>query len=514
MKPKIKKGFTTIELVAAIAVVAVIVVAIFLVRGCREEKPDENEPNTGDVKALIEDLVHEISDNLDERGDIVLFTADEKGDVRAFGYRQDERVLKPYKQDPVGEVRTGSFIPLTENILENMVISGALEKDKTVLDNTDRRHPERTEAMVKDCGFDTNTVIIRADYIIKDSFFEKQMILPEPTFALEDGVLYFGGAEYSGIYAKADGGNGLYYKNGRPLTGDAEGYAYLVGRLLITANSVDGEGNIVYNIPDGDYVTDEVQIYLPFSSSADLNGYYTTAEKSATQPSGGVTWKSGFEIKGAGEYKISKIGAYVADPDKNILYALTHGKPIESSSNAHIPSITDSAYFIEYLEKTFAADITKDNFSEYKNKYIEKKPTLPESYTDFLKEKLGSDDLLAALDGDFENVRDNLLGTTYGETYTEKQIEPAIIDLVTKALYNYGIIYSFGEMWGEEPTAAASVYSIMNESMTLPEAEEASSSIKGNIEVSHTLEVWTPAFAAEGFSSYYPNLLITVTKAE
>ena len=164
MKRTNKKGFTIVELVIVIAVIAIL--AAVLIPNFANLVKKANEANArAEAKNLVTEMLAEIL--LGKEGDADLLVFSEKGsDVYAYAYSRTEGKMIAYKNNPTA--KTGSFENTVNNILTAMRDAGAIAACD--IGEEDWRQPDKIKDVVD--GLSTKgSMIVYANYTINADKF-------------------------------------------------------------------------------------------------------------------------------------------------------------------------------------------------------------------------------------------------------------------------------------------------------------------------------------------------------
>ncbi len=157
-----RRGFTVVELVIVIAVIAILAAVLIptyvnLVKKANEAKAQ------AEAKNLITEMLADIL--LGKEGDADLLVFSEKGsDVYAYAYSRTEGKIIAYKNNPTA--KTGSFEDTVQSILTTM---GDAITDCNVAED-DWRHPNKIKAVVNELNT-KGTMIVYANYTINADKF-------------------------------------------------------------------------------------------------------------------------------------------------------------------------------------------------------------------------------------------------------------------------------------------------------------------------------------------------------
>ena len=444
-----KKGFTIVELVVVIAVIAILAAVLIPTFVGLIQKANESTAFM-DANNLVTTLIPELLDGENDT-DLLIFSA-KGGKIYVYGFRHDIRRVLPYWNNGADELKLAdgdNFGDKITEILGKLATDGGRDNNACVTERTeitndtnDWRHPNNLTNMLTKNGFNSNTMAIRANYSIDNNFFR------------EEDVPNGGGHNHIYRYEEVDADNHRTictecgFSDLEPHDFDADGkctkcHYQKQKTLTLTGTYDEANDEYVFTIPEG--TAANTIITLDFSGDA-MNSLNDNA---ATNPGGML---AGFGVRiidnSGNNFKIS--GAYFAndtlkqymDPDGN--YELPE---------VYTPQITQSTDFLAYMKETseskdLAVGVAEVN--EYRTKY--KAGTLEETFTEYLKEKYKVSSLsdlpflaLHAVNG-FplpvweDSGKDGLVN---GNTTDLSHVEPEIIKLLVDGLYDDSVVYSF-----------------------------------------------------------------------
>lgn len=172
-----KKGFTIVELVVVIAVIAILAAVLIPTFVGLIQKANESTAFM-DANNLVTTLIPELLDGENDT-DLLIFSA-KGGKIYVYGFRHDIRRVLPYWNNGTFELASGtSFADQVSAILDGFTQNGSnagnnqkacvTKRDDVTVD--DWRSPDKLAAMLTSNGFNGSTMAIRADYRILDNFF-------------------------------------------------------------------------------------------------------------------------------------------------------------------------------------------------------------------------------------------------------------------------------------------------------------------------------------------------------
>ena len=157
-----RRGFTVVELVIVIAVIAILAAVLIPTYANLVKKANEAKAQA-EAKNLITEMLADIL--LGKEGDADLLVFSEKGsDVYAYAYSRTEGKIIAYKNNPTA--KTGSFEDTVQSILTAM---GDAITDCNVAED-DWRHPDKIKAVVNELNT-KGTMIVYANYTINADKF-------------------------------------------------------------------------------------------------------------------------------------------------------------------------------------------------------------------------------------------------------------------------------------------------------------------------------------------------------
>ena len=157
-----RRGFTVVELVIVIAVIAILAAVLIPTYANLVKKANEAKAQA-EAKNLITEMLADIL--LGKEGDADLLVFSEKGsDVYAYAYSRTEGKIIAYKDNPTA--KTDSFENTVQSILTAM---GDAITDCNVAED-DWRHPNKIKAVVNELNT-KGTMIVYANYTINADKF-------------------------------------------------------------------------------------------------------------------------------------------------------------------------------------------------------------------------------------------------------------------------------------------------------------------------------------------------------
>lgn len=174
-----KKGFTIVELVIVIAILAILAAVLIPTFASLVKKANEANAQT-EAKNLITEMLANI---LDKDGDADLIVVSRKGnDVYVYGYSKEAGKMISYhtaKSIPSGK----NFEQYANELLAEMVTNKAVT-EVTGLAGDDWRQPAKTKEIVDQLGSKSEDMIVFANYkIAADKFlYEKPVAVNGKTF--------------------------------------------------------------------------------------------------------------------------------------------------------------------------------------------------------------------------------------------------------------------------------------------------------------------------------------------
>lgn len=168
-----KKGFTMVELVIVIAVIAILAAILIptftnLIRKANEASALANARNA--ANQLLADLLA----RGDDAKDLVIFN--QKGDdIYVYGYSAEAGRVLAYYGNPVDakSIDGETLEDRAEKLLEKMLANGELTLRTPRPTETDWWHPSKMEGVVTGLNFKPEEMVLRADYKIVLARFEK-----------------------------------------------------------------------------------------------------------------------------------------------------------------------------------------------------------------------------------------------------------------------------------------------------------------------------------------------------
>ena len=157
-----KRGFTIVELVIVIAVIAILAAVLIPTYANLVKKANEAAA-LSDAKNLVTEMLANILSGGDDAADIVIVT--KKGDeVYVHGYDASEGQLITYKDNPVALTGEGDFYAQAQKICEDMVTAKKL--NAVTVEAGTWRDSETIKANVTALGFKAEETAVFANYEI------------------------------------------------------------------------------------------------------------------------------------------------------------------------------------------------------------------------------------------------------------------------------------------------------------------------------------------------------------
>ena len=176
-----KKGFTIVELVVVIAVIAILAAVLIPTFVGLIQKANESTAFM-DANNLVTTLIPELLDGENDT-DLLIFSA-KGGKIYVYGFRHDIRRVLPYWNNGADELKLAggdNFGDKITEILGKLATDGGRDNNACVTDRTeithdtnDWRHPNNLTNMLTKNGFNSNTMAIRANYSIGNNFFREE----------------------------------------------------------------------------------------------------------------------------------------------------------------------------------------------------------------------------------------------------------------------------------------------------------------------------------------------------
>lgn len=176
-----KKGFTIVELVVVIAVIAILAAVLIPTFVGLIQTANESTAFM-DANNLVTTLIPELLDGENDDTDLLIFSA-KGGKIYVYGFRHDIRRVLPYWNNGADvdmlKLDGDNFGEKVTNILSTLAGDGEYsgrdgQKCVTPRDDIaddDWRNAGKLAIMLNKNGFNNKTMAIRADYKILDNFF-------------------------------------------------------------------------------------------------------------------------------------------------------------------------------------------------------------------------------------------------------------------------------------------------------------------------------------------------------
>lgn len=490
-----KKGFTIVELVVVIAVIAILAAVLIPTFVGLIQKANESTAFM-DANNLVTTLIPELLDGENDT-DLLIFSA-KGGKIYVYGFRHDIRRVLPYWNNGTFELASGtSFADQVSAILDGFTQNGSnagnnqkacvTKRDDVTVD--DWRSHDKLAAMLTSNGFNGSTMAIRADYRILDNFFNTDDISSggcdhnwqeisgtDTATCTEAGTAQVQCSkckEFGTINTPAKGHDYVYTSSGTTSHTvtckrcdlntteahdfDADGKCtkcnYQKQKTLTLTGTYDASTKeIAFTIPAG--TPADTIITLDFSGDAmdRINSMVSGNEQAQGGSIGGcgvrIIDNSGnnFKISGV-NFENDKLKQYM-EPDGS--YELP---------SMYVPVITKSTDFIEYMATIVHTPVNETTVAQYMSDYQSGKLE-GKTFTDYLKGKYHVTELSdipfmkiynnATLSGfpGFENspwASAEYDGLAQGDIVAAalRHVEPEIIKLLTDNLYDDSVVYSF-----------------------------------------------------------------------
>lgn len=164
-----KKGFTMVELVIVIAVIAILAAILIptftnLIRKANEASALANARNAANL------LLANLLKGGENAADLVIFSKKDEG-IHVYGYDASEGRVVRYHSNPVASEET-DFAKAVVEIRDKLLAAGAIVPVELKLPEEDWRTPEKVAQMVKEIGFADGTMVVYANYRIMLGVFE------------------------------------------------------------------------------------------------------------------------------------------------------------------------------------------------------------------------------------------------------------------------------------------------------------------------------------------------------
>ncbi len=447
-----KKGFTIVELVVVIAVIAILAAVLIPTFVGLIQKANESTAFM-DANNLVTTLIPELLDGENDT-DLLIFSA-KGGKIYVYGFRHDIRRVLPYWNNDADELKLAggdNFGDKITEILGKLATDGGRDNNACVTERTeitndtnDWRHPNNLTNMLTKNGFNSNTMAIRANYSIGNNFFREEDV---PN----------GGHNHIYRYEEVDADNHRTtctecdFSDLEPHDFDADGkctkcHYQKQKTLTLTGTYDEANDEYVFTIPEG--TAANTIITLDFSSEA-MDAINLIGENAQ----GGSLSGYGIRIidNSGNNFKITGVNFENATLKKYIEPDGSYFLPTECR-----PLITDSTDFHEYMVSIgyLQADSAMDSASvlQYCEDFASDR--LPKTFTQFLKEKYEVDSLsdlpflaLYAASGNskypgwYDSGKNGLACGQYISTQL-CHVEPEIIKILIDGLYNNSVVYTF-----------------------------------------------------------------------
>ena len=180
-----KKGFTVMELVIVIAIIAILAAVLIPTFAGLIQKAHESTAFM-DANNLVTTLIPELLDGENDT-DLLIFSA-KGGKIYVYGFRHDIRRVLPYWNNGADvemlKLDGDNFGEKVSNILETLAGDGESSgrdgkkcvNQRTDIAENDWRNAGKLALMLNNNGFNNKTMAIRADYKILDNFFNEDDI--------------------------------------------------------------------------------------------------------------------------------------------------------------------------------------------------------------------------------------------------------------------------------------------------------------------------------------------------
>ena len=162
-----KRAFTLVELVVVIAIVAILVAVLISTFMKVIEKSHESTA-LSDANNLLKTLIPELMDE-ENSTDLLVFCA-KGGKIYAYGFQHDIRRVLPYKNGPFAQNEEDINGQVNGAIITALTTDGYISVDASVTEDS-WRSAANIKQMLEDNNFNTHVIVVRADYLIDDSFF-------------------------------------------------------------------------------------------------------------------------------------------------------------------------------------------------------------------------------------------------------------------------------------------------------------------------------------------------------
>ena len=176
MKTQRKKGFTMVELVIVIAVIAILAAVLIPTFLNLTKKADEASA-LADARNAASMLLANFLKGGDEAEDIVIFT-ERSGKVYIYGYHAETGSILHYKNNPLDR-KESTLADDVKAFVEQLCGEGALQPKGEEYPVDDWRTDEKMSEALSAAGFNADTMIAFATYELIPSRFSE--LTPEPT---------------------------------------------------------------------------------------------------------------------------------------------------------------------------------------------------------------------------------------------------------------------------------------------------------------------------------------------
>ncbi len=166
---KTKKGFTVGELIAVIALIAVLAAVLIPLFVSLNQKAVDNAASADAYKAANQLLV-----NLLERGDdakdLVVIKQKDDG-LYVYAYCAEDGIVSDYRNNPVTDINGDTFDQKVESLLADLVANKMIEAITPAPAEDNWAHKDQLKTTVTTLGFDADKLALRADYKVIMSAF-------------------------------------------------------------------------------------------------------------------------------------------------------------------------------------------------------------------------------------------------------------------------------------------------------------------------------------------------------
>lgn len=167
-----KKGFTIVELVIVIAILAILAAVLIPTFASLVKKANEANAQT-EAKNLITEMLANI---LDKDGDADLIVVSKKGnDVYVYGYSKEAGKVVPYHDNPRALPSGKKFEEYvkdgSDGLLKELLDKNAI-KEVSGLAADDWRQPAKTKEIVEQLGSKSKDMIVFANYKVNADTFQ------------------------------------------------------------------------------------------------------------------------------------------------------------------------------------------------------------------------------------------------------------------------------------------------------------------------------------------------------